>query len=415
MDLPGASGATAFFEYTDEDRELLAALGPLLEKQAEALVARFYRHLLSFPETRAHLSDPAVTRRLLGAQRRYLLSLAGPVIDEAYLAERQRIGEIHNRQGIEPHWYLGAYALYLSLLTPLVCQSSGGDLVRAERTLAALQKLLLFDASIAMQQYIRARHHDLEYLNEELARSGRRLAHELEETDAALRSTADRARAAERLASIGTLVAGLAHEIGTPMGVIQGHAKLLEPAVQDEGARWRLRTIQDQIGRISRIIQGLLNMARPSRSRRGPVVLAPLLDNTLVFLTEKLARCQIEVVRAFGPVPSVRGDAERLQQLFLNLFVNAADAMEAGGTLRVALSVPSEGEVEIRVADTGSGIAPAHLARIFDPFFTTKPAGEGHGLGLAVAQGIVADHAGSLEVTRSNEQGTELRVVLPAA
>lgn len=415
MNLPGLPDTLAFFEYTDEDRELLAALGPVLEKQAESLVASFYRHLLSFPETRAHLSDPAVTRRLLDEQRRYLVSLAGPVVDQAYLTDRRRIGDTHHRRGIEPRWYLGAYALYLSLLTPLVCESAGGDLPRAERTLGALQKLLLLDASIAMHQYIEARHHDLEYLNEELAQSGRRLAHDLEETGAALRFTTDRARAAERLASIGTLVAGLAHEIGTPMGVIQGHAKLLEPAVQDEAGRWRLRTIQDQIGRISRIIQSLLNMARPSRTRRGPVALAPLLDNTLAFLTEKLSRHQIRVERAFAEVPSVQGDAERLQQLFLNLFLNAADAMDQGGMLRVALSAPTAGEVEIRIADTGRGIAPDQVERIFDPFFTTKPAGEGHGLGLAVAHGIVSEHEGAIEVARSGGGGTEFRIVLPAA
>ena len=149
------------------------------------------------------------------------------------------------------------------------------------------------------------------------------------------RAHAERARAAEELASIGTLVAGLAHEIGTPMGVIQGHARMLESSLSEEKDRWRLKTIQGQIGRIANIIQALLNMARPGKTARVPVALEPLLENTLSFLGEKFARRLIEVRRAFDPVPSVKGDTERLQQLFLNLFLNAADAMPDGGELSV--------------------------------------------------------------------------------
>ena len=121
------------------------------------------------------------------------------------------------------------------------------------------------------------------------------------------------------------------------MGVIQGHAKLLEPEVTGEQARWRLRTIQEQIARISKIIQTLLNMARPGRRRLVPVALEPLLETTLSFVSEKLKRRGIEVERAFEPTPSLVGDPERLQQLFLNLFLNAADAMPNGGELRVSL------------------------------------------------------------------------------
>jgi len=407
---------TSFFDFTESDRELLAKLGPVIEKNADALVAAFYRHLLSYSETRAHLRDPEVTKRLLAKQRAYLLSLAGPKIDAAYLEERRRIGEVHERIGLEPRHYLGAYALYFSLLTPLICEFAREDVSEAERTVVALHKLLAFDTQVAMERYISRREQDLEYLNRELARSGQRLARDLEETGAELRHTAARAKAAERLASIGTLVAGLAHEIGTPMGVIQGHAKLLESAVQGEKAGWRLRTIQEQIARISKIIQSLLGMARPSRAARMPVDLAPLLDSTLAFLTEKLSRRNIEAVRHFEAVPSVSGDAERLQQLFLNLFLNAADAMqEEGGTLDVRLGEDADGDVEIRVIDKGPGIPEDQVARIFDPFFTTKEAGEGNGLGLAVAHGIAAEHHGDLSVARSDATGTEFRILLPRA
>lgn len=407
--------ALAYFDYTEEDRRRLGALRPILEKQADTLVSAFYRHLLSFPETQSLLRDPAVKDRLLKKQRAYLLSLAGPRIDLDYVAGRRRIGEVHERIGLEPHWYLGAYALYLSLVTPLVCEHLSGDPEEAEQTVTALNKLLLFDAQIAMQTYIERRERHLEFLNQELARSGRQLAHDLEEKGGELRRASQRARAAERLASLGTLVAGLAHEIGTPMGVIQGHAKLLEPAVQDEDGRWRLKTIQEQIARISRIIESLLNMARPRGERRLPVALAPVLDNTVAFLTEKLERRGIRVEREYADVPSVLGDPERLQQLFLNLFLNAADAMPDGGLLRLGLGVDGEGDVVVRVADSGTGIPAEERERIFDPFVTSKPAGEGSGLGLAVAQGIVTDHGGAIDVESPPGEGTEFRILLPPA
>jgi signal transduction histidine kinase len=400
-----------FFRYGPEERALLASLRPALEKHADELVAGFYRHLLSFPETQRLLRDPEVTQRLLVKQREYLLSLAGPEIDEAYLLQRRRIGEVHARIGLEPRWYLGAYALYQSLLFPIVLEQQA-DPTQVRRAVVALQRLLALDTSLALDAYMERHERDLEYLNRELAASGRKLAHDLEESGVALRATAERARAAERLASIGTLVAGLAHEIGTPMGVIQGHAKLLEGAVSDESGRWRLRTIQEQIGRISRILQSLLNMARPGRPRRVPVDLAPLLDSTLAFVSEKFARREIRVSRDFAPCAAVSGDPERLQQVFLNLFLNAADAMPEGGELRVHVA-PHGREVEVRIADSGHGIPAGDLARVFEPFYTTKAAGEGSGLGLAVAHGIVSEHYGTIAVVRSDASGTEFQLLLP--
>jgi signal transduction histidine kinase len=401
-----------YFQYGPDQQALLAALRPALEKHAEALVADFYRHLLSFPPTRNQLRDRDVTKRLLGMQREYLLSLAGPTLDEEYVAQRRHIGEAHARLGIEPTWVLGAYSLYLSLLVPVAVEAvTDGERVR--QTLLALQRLLFLDASLSIDAYMERHEQDLEHLNQELAASGRRLARDLERSDSALRHTTERARAAERLASIGTLVAGLAHEIGTPMGVIQGHAKLLEDAVNGDNARWRLRTIQEQIGRISRIIQSLLHMARPGRPRRVPVELPALLDSTLAFLTEKLGRRGVRVERQFDEVRAVPGDPERLQQVFLNLFLNAIDAMPGGGVLTVVLR-PHAHEVEVRVSDSGHGIPADDLDRVFEPFYTTKAAGEGSGLGLSVVQGIVAEHHGAIEVVRSDRSGTEFRLLFPA-
>ena len=403
----------SYLGLEEADRALLADLRPLLEEHADDFVAAFYRHLLAFGPTRRLLRDPTVKERLLGKQREYFLSLAGPTIDAEYLASRRRIGEVHQRVGLEPRWYLGAYAFYLSLLTPRVFEAYSGEPDRAANTMMALQKLLNLDAQVAMEAYMTAHERELEYLTQELAKEGRRLERDYEDQRGELRRTLERAKAAEELASIATLAAGLAHEIGTPMGVIQGHAKMLEPAVSGDAAQWRLKTIQEQIARISKIIQTLLNLARPGRARRSPLSLESLLHSTLSFISEKLARCGIEVKRTFEAVPSIVGDDERLQQLFLNLFLNAADAMPDGGELRVSLRESEDGEAEVRVADTGSGIPEADLTRIFEPFFTTKEVGQGNGLGLMVAQGIASDHGGSIEVENVEDGGTEFRVLFP--
>jgi two-component system NtrC family sensor kinase len=191
---------------------------------------------------------------------------------------------------------------------------------------------------------------------------GRELARDYEEQSVELRETTRRAQVAEQLASIATLVAGLAHEIGTPMGVIRGHAELLESGVSDARSRWRAQAIREQIDRISGIIQTLLNMAKPREPVRIEVDLRTLIDDTLGFLGEKFRRRNIAAERQLKTVPTLYGDPDRLQQLFLNLFLNAADAMPQGGTLRVSLKPVGNNGVEVRVADTGFGIPPEKLA-----------------------------------------------------
>jgi signal transduction histidine kinase len=402
-----------YLDLGPADLERLGTLQPMLEKHAAGLVDSFYHHLLSFSSTRRLLVDPGVRERLMSAQREYLLSLAGPTIDESYLEQRRLIGEVHERIGLEPRWYLGAYALYLSLLVPLVHEMHPHDPIEAGRTVVSLQKRLFLDAQIAMEVYIDLQQQQLQYFTGELAKESRRLARNFEDQRVELQLTEKRARVAEELASVATLVAGLAHEIGTPMGVIQGHANQLESAVSDEDAKWRLRTIQEQVGRISKIIQTLLNMARPGKAQHVLVPLESVIETTLAFLTEKFSRRGIEIQSEVDAAPSVLGDPERLQQLFLNLFMNAVDAMPDGGQLRVSLKTSADGEIEIAVADDGQGIPERDLPRIFEPFFTSKEAGTGNGLGLMVAKGIVKDHGGSMKVESEQGQGTEFQILLP--
>ena len=344
--------------------------------------------------------------RLVETQHEYLLRLVSGQPDAEYLADRIRIGEAHERVRLEPRWYLGAYAIYSSALTPLVIDHFRAQPGQAERALVALEKILLLDVQLAMEAFILRRERQLEYLTRELARSSRDLERSFEEQGAELRETTERARAAEQLASIGTLVAGLAHEIGTPMGVIQGHAEMLESSVSDERGRWRLQTIREQIERISGILQTLLDMARPREPQRSELDLREVIEGSLAFLREKLQRRAIEVEVDFTCPATLEGDAQKLQQVFLNLFLNAADAMPEGGTLRVHLGRADDGRIEVVVADSGQGMPEEVRARVFDPFFTTKPAGHGNGLGLMVAQGIVQEHRGTITVTSEPERGS---------
>jgi signal transduction histidine kinase len=217
-----------FLDVTPEDRELLGSLGGIMEDHADHIVGVFYRHLLSFPETRQLLIVPAVRDRLLEKQKQYLISLAPPSLGPDYVAERLRIGETHHRVGLEPRWYLGAYSLYFRLIVPLIYGHFRGQPMLAERAVLALNKVLMLDAQLAMESYIGHREEQLEHLNAELSRLGSQLEHRYERQSEELRETNARAEVAEELASIATIAAGLAHENGTPMGVIQGHTELLE-------------------------------------------------------------------------------------------------------------------------------------------------------------------------------------------
>jgi signal transduction histidine kinase len=407
----GIAQRLAFLGIGPSDFERLVRLKPYLERRADACVEAFYRHLIAFEPTRRLLRDPVVRERLLAKQREYLLSLAVEQVDEAYLERRRRIGETHERIGLEPRWYLGAYSLYFSLLVPIVHETTD-DEAEAAATLSSLEKILTLDTQIALESYIAGREHVLESMAGELAREGMRLSQKAASQHVELERVGQWARAAEERAAVATIVAGLAHEIGTPMGVIQGHAKLLEKEIDSEDGTWRLRTIQEQVARISKIMQTLVNMSRPRESKRIPVPLSTVVESTLGFIEDRLAKRKIELSLETAEAITVPADPERLQQLLLNLLLNAVDSMPRGGALRVRLGRGETG-ARIEIEDTGSGIAPEHVDRIYEPFFTTKGAGDGSGLGLAICHGIAEDHGGSIVVKSVEGEGTTFVVELP--
>jgi len=204
---------------------------------------------------------------------------------------------------------------------------------------------------------------------------------------------------ADKLSSIGLLAAGVAHEVNTPLAVISTYAQMLAKQVaNDEQKSILLEKIAKQTFRASEIVNSLLNFSRTSTTSFGDVDLNKVIKETMSLLEHQIQKVGVQVkLDLEAGMPPIHGNAGKLQQVFLNLFLNARDAMEGGGVLSVR-SWSDESGARVDVSDTGQGIPPEHIRRIYDPFFTTKTSRKGTGLGLAVTYGIVQEHKGSIEV-----------------
>ena len=235
-----------------------------------------------------------------------------------------------------------------------------------------------------------------------------------------------------RLATLGMLVAGLAHELNTPLGALNSNHDLLRRALQKLQDILADEVVEphelDEVRRIVRAVDGILrvndmavermgslvsslrNFGRLDRAERDVVDVHEGLESTLAILAHQLQR--VEIVREYGDVPKIECWAQQLNQVFMNLLLNAAQAMPQGG--RITIRTTAAGDtVEIGIADTGSGIRPEHLARIFDPGFTTKGGRIGMGLGLLISRRIVERHGGRLLVESIPGQGASFTVRLP--
>jgi two-component system NtrC family sensor kinase len=224
---------------------------------------------------------------------------------------------------------------------------------------------------------------------------------------------------ADKLSSIGLLAAGVAHEVNTPLAVISSYAQMLSKQLQGDPQKGALlEKITRQTFRASEIVNNLLNFSRTSGAEFAEVNVNKIIADTLALLEHQFKVTKIRVQDELAEhLPLISGNAGRLQQVFLNLFLNARDAMPNGGTLRVATS-NGEG-VSVVVSDTGTGIAQEHIHRIYDPFFTTKAApregvqNRGTGLGLSVTYGIIQEHAGKIRVESRPGEGTTFYLDFP--
>jgi signal transduction histidine kinase len=231
----------------------------------------------------------------------------------------------------------------------------------------------------------------------------------------------DQLRHGERLKMIGTLAAGVAHELATPLNVIAGCAEILAEDLRDPAVHRRTKIILDQAAKIGTIIRQLLDFGHRGGAARTAVDVNALVRSTSEMLQSTARKRGHTIELELGDVDRVTASGAELEQVLSNLILNGLQAMDRAGCVRVRTAVEARVDprgrahpvVCIAVADEGRGVPPEDLGRIFDPFFTTKGVGEGTGLGLSVSYGIVRDHEGAIEVTSEPRRGSKFTVVLP--
>jgi len=220
----------------------------------------------------------------------------------------------------------------------------------------------------------------------------------------------------EKMASLGKLAAGIAHEINNPLGGILIYSSLMmEDLTETDPRRADLVRIVQEAGRCKEIVKSLLEFARQTEPKMEPTDINRAITDGLFFLVNQALFHNIHIVKKLDAfLPFVRGNASQLKQVFMNIVVNAAEAMRGGGTLTITtFCARDQKTVCVEFTDTGEGIPPENLTRIFDPFFTTKEVGKGTGLGLATSYGIIEDHGGKISVKSQAGEGTTFTIELP--
>ncbi|MDH4135147.1 MAG: ATP-binding protein [Anaerolineae bacterium] len=251
-------------------------------------------------------------------------------------------------------------------------------------------------------------------LYEETKHWSEELERKVEERTQELRAAQEQLLQSEKLASIGQLAAGVAHEINNPMGVILGFAQgILKTVPEDDSLRKPLSIIERESLRCKRIIQNLLDFARHSEPTPHLTIINELIDTCCELVEHQISLQNVKLVKNYDPaLPPIMADTNQLQQVFINIMLNAYQAMPDGGTLHITTRTVGS-ELQVTFADMGTGIPPENIQNIFDPFFTTKEVGEGTGLGLSVSYGIVRAHGGTIGVESQVGKGTTFVIKLP--
>jgi PAS domain S-box-containing protein len=224
------------------------------------------------------------------------------------------------------------------------------------------------------------------------------------------------ARRAETLAALGTLSAGIAHEINNPIGILSSRLELMLEGRRNVPPELRedLEMLRRNVERVGGIVRSLLSAARQSPMERRPVDMNAVVEETLMLVGKQMSKDRIQILTTLDPdLPKIRGEPHTLQQVLMNLLVNARDAMPGGGIVRIETSraTGQEGGVRLVVGDTGPGIPADVLPRISEPFYTTKTAGTG--LGLPLSYNIIREHGGQVEVDSAPGRGTRFIITLP--
>ena len=390
-----------YLEFDAADIARLKGLLPRYTGLIEAMVDNFYDHLLSFEKTKAVLAREDIRGRLKAAQQQYLRTLAAGEYGEGYLRDRIRIGLVHERIGLAPRFYLGAYWIYIREVLPRLLPETAST--EREQALSFL-KIVLLDMMLITESYV-----------------GRTLALVTEQNQRLEETVAERTRQLtkwERLAAVGSMAAKAAHEIRNPLSSISLNTELLsDELLKFEGADTReagelLQSIQGELDRLRRLLEEYMSFARMPLTNLEAVDLREFAQRIAKFLAPEFERSGIGIEVVGGDSsPHVYLDRDQFRQVLLNLLRNCQEAMPTGGNITLRIDEDSDGSVEVVVIDSGVGIDPANLDRVFDPFYSTKDMGTG--LGLALVQQVMTEHGGRAVCTSQPGRGAAFRLVLP--
>jgi signal transduction histidine kinase len=387
-------------ELTDkpEEHQLMRQLEEALDRSRQLWQAAVPDH----PAAEAGRAAAAVLRRAALPACRRLRSFNARLIEESEAA----LGRTLRRVA----WGLAAVGGVVSLAGVLLGYGVASALKRSIYRLS----VNIRDAADRLGQdvsaVVRAQDGDLEGMQAQM----RGVVREIEQVVHKLQQREREVLRAEQLAAVGRLAAGVAHELRNPLTAIKMLAQTNRAEAEARGLPAPdLEVIEQEVRRMERCLQTFLDYARPPRPERRPVDLAGAVGRAFALVAARARRQQVRLHSAPpGPLPAVAADAEQVQQVLLNLVLNALDAMPGGGTLEVSLRPAGEGEVELCVLDTGPGIPPELLPRLFEPFFTTKETGLG--LGLVVSRRIAEDHGGSLRASNRPGGGACFTLRLPS-
>ncbi len=251
----------------------------------------------------------------------------------------------------------------------------------------------------------------LENTQQKLTSSNRKLRQSLK----SLRQTQEQLLQSEKLASVGRLAAGVAHELNNPLGGILLYTNILLKKLENSGNDDALLKVAKEAERCRHIVQGLLDFSRQTKMQRHPANLNQIIASTLKLVSDQSLFRNIHIKKNLdNNISPVLADKLQMQQVFLNIFLNAAEAMSGHGTILIKTgTVPDKSQVYALIKDSGPGMSKKTLERIFDPFYTTKPVGKGTGLGLAIVYGILQKHGGDIKVESQPGEGCRFTVFLP--
>ncbi len=368
-----------YIGFEAQDAEALAWLLSKVNGKIPAIVEDFYHHILQHEGTRRILQDPAQVERLKGTLRTWLAeTLSGPH-DAAYYERRNRIGQVHVRVGLPQAYVFSAMAHIRRHLEAAIVEEAGGDRTRMVGTLAALAKILDLELALIAGSY-----------------------HETEK----FRALAEQAG----LARLGEMAAIVAHEVKNPLAGIGGAIQVIGSHLPSASPdRPIIQEILKRIEMLNGTIQDLLLYARPRPPKLAPVSLRGVLQDTVTLLAQDPMARETRIGIS-GEDPVVPADAELLKPCFLNLLLNASQAMGGKGAVDIAIATAGD-RIRVTLKDDGPGIPPEVLARIFEPFFSTKH--KGTGLGLPIAKRTVESHGGEIRVDCPPGGGTLVTVLLP--